>query len=154
MSAGKEDVSSDTERGSASSTDFALLLDTHALLWWLTDDPKLPDPAREAIADETRSVLVSAASLWEIATKNRLGKLGEADALLIDPIGIIAREGFEALPISLPHALLAGTLDTDHRDPFDRMLIAQSILDGLILISNEKLFDQIGHAGVAPRRLW
>lgn len=154
MSAGKEDVSSDTERGSASSTDCALLLDTHALLWWLTDDPKLSDLARKAIADETRPVFVSAASLWEIATKNRLGKLGEANAFLIDPIGIIVREGFEALPISLPHAHLAGTLDTNHRDPFARMLIAQSILDGLILVSNEKLFDQIAHAGVAPRRLW
>jgi len=153
MSADGEDVSSDAERG---VDDLAgpLLLDTHALLWWLTDDPKLSNPAREAIADGTRAVLVSAASLWEIATKNRLGKLGTADALLIDPIGIIAREGFEALSISLPHALLAGSLETDHRDPFDRMLIAQSILDGLILVSNEKLFDRIAHEGVGARRLW
>lgn len=149
-----EDVSGDVERGVGNLAGRSLLLDTHALLWWLTDDPKLSVPARESIADETCVVLVSAASLWEIATKNRLGKLGEADALLIDPIGIIAREGFESLSIALPHALLAGNLETDHRDPFDRMLIAQSILDGLILVSNEKPFDQIMHEGVAARRLW
>jgi len=149
MNAERETASSDVGMAGHS-----LLLDTHALLWWLTDDPRLSNLAREAIADETRIVLVSAASLWEIATKNRLGKLGVADALLIDPIGIIAREGFESLSISLPHALFAGRLETDHRDPFDRMLIAQSILDGLILISNEELFDQIAHEGVAARRLW
>ena len=131
-----------------------LLLDTHALLWWLADDPKLSDPAREAIADGGRTVLVSAASLWEIATKNRLGKLGDADAFLADPVGIIASEGFEPLPITLPHALLSGGLDTDHRDPFDRMLMAQSLLDGLVLVSNEELFDRVRDKGRGVERLW
>lgn len=112
------------------------LLDTHTLLWWLTDYPKLSEPARDAIADAEHTVLVSAASLWEIATKHRLDKLGEADAFLADPVDIIAGEGFEPLPITLPHVLLSGSLDTSHRDPFDRMLMAQSLLDDLVLVSN------------------
>ena len=131
-----------------------LLLDTHALLWWLADDPKLSGPSREAIADGERAVLVSAACLWEIATKNRLGKLGEADAFLADPVGIISAEGFEPLPITLPHALLSGGLDTDHRDPFDRMLMAQSLIDDLVLVSNEEPFDRIRHEGQGMKRLW
>ena len=131
-----------------------LLLDTHALLWWLADHPKLSAPAREAIADGERTVLVSASSLWEIATKNRLGKLGEADAFLADPIGIVAAEGFEPLPITLPHALLSGGLDTDHRDPFDRMLMAQSLLDDLVLVSNEETFDRVQHEGRGVQRVW
>ena len=131
-----------------------LLLDTHALLWWLADHPKLSGPARDAIADGERTVLVSAASLWEIATKNRLGKLGEADAFLADPIGIISAEGFEPLPITLPHALLSGGLDADHRDPFDRMLMAQSLTDDLVLVSNEEPFDRVRHEGRGVQRLW
>ena len=138
----------------ASANGPPLLLDTHALLWWLADDPKLSAPARDAIADGERTVFVSAASLWEIATKNRLGKLGEADAFLADPIGIIAAEGFEPLPITLPHALLSGGLDTDHRDPFDRMLMAQSLIDDFVLVSNEELFDRVQHQGTNVRRLW
>ena len=134
--------------------DGSLLLDTHALLWWLTDDARLPSPARAAIAEPARRVLVSAASLWEIATKHRLGKLGEADAFLRDAVGVIARESFEPLPVTLPHALLAGTLDTPHRDPFDRMLVAQALLDDLVLVSNEALFDTIAHEGRTARRLW
>lgn len=131
-----------------------LLLDTHALLWWLADDGKLSSAARDAIADARRTVLVSAASLWEVATKHRLGKLGEADAFLSDPVGIIAAEGFEPLPITLSHALLSGSLDTEHRDPFDRMLMAQSLLNGLLLVSNEERFDQVTHGGQVVRRLW
>ena len=88
-------------------------------------------------------VLVSAASLWEIATKNRLGKLGQADALLGDPLSVIAGEGFDLLSISAAHALLAGGLAIAHRDPFDRMLMAQAVLDDLVLVSNEALFDAV-----------
>ena len=131
-----------------------LLHDTHALLWWLTDDPRLTDTARETIADGDRTVFVSAASLWEIATKNRLGKLGDADAFVADPIRIIEAEGFEPLPITLSHALLSGSLDISHRDPFDRMLMAQSLLDGLVLVSNETLFDHVRHGGRNVDRLW
>ena len=137
-----------------SSSAHSLLLDTHALLWWLADDEKLSVSARQAIADGEQTVLVSAASLWEVATKNRLGKLGEADAFLTDPIGIIAAEGFEPLPITLFHALLSGSLDTEHRDPFDRMLMAQSLIDNLLLVSNEARFDRVNHKGQGVRRLW
>lgn len=105
------------------------------------------------MADTERTVLVSAASLWEVAAKHRLGKLGQADAFLSAPIGIIAAEGFEPLPIALSHALLSGSLDTEHRDPFDRMLMAQSILAGLLLVSNEARLDQVTHEGQALRRL-
>lgn len=97
---------------------------------------------------------VSAASLWEIATKHRLGKLGEADVLLADARGIVSRERFEPLAITLPHALLAGRLETSHRDPFDRMLMAQALLDDLVLVSNEKPFDDVRHEGRSVRRLW
>jgi PIN domain nuclease of toxin-antitoxin system len=131
-----------------------LLLDTHALLWWLDDDPRLSAPAREAIADGARRVLVSAASLWEIATKNRLGKLGEADAFLADPATVLRGEGFEPLAITWPHALLAGRLDTPHRDPFDRMLAAQSLLDGLVLVSRDPAMDAMGDGGRGVARLW
>lgn len=131
-----------------------LVLDTHTLLWWLADHPKLSEPAREAIADREHTVLVSAASLWEIATKHRLGKLGEADAFLADPIGIIASEGFEPLAITLPHALLSGSLDTPHRDPFDRMLMAQTLIDDLVLVSNEEPFDRVQNEGRRVERLW
>ena len=134
--------------------DRPLLLDTHALLWWLADDPKLTAPARDAIADGARRVLVSAASLWEIATKHRLGKLGEADALLSDPVAVLRTEGFEPLAVTWPHALLAGRLDTTHRDPFDRMLAAQAMEDGLVLVSNEAVMDAMVDAGRRVARLW
>lgn len=131
-----------------------LLLDTHALLWWLDDDPRLSVPAREAISDGARRVLVSAASLWEIATKHRLGKLGEADAFLADPTAILQGEGFEPLAITWPHALLAGQLDAAHRDPFDRMLAAQSLLDGLVLVSGDRLMEAMSDGERSVARLW
>ena len=131
-----------------------LLLDTHALLWWLVDDPKLSVPAREAIADGARNVLVSAASLWEIATKHRLGKLGEADAFLSDPVTMLRAEGFEPLAVTWPHALLAGRLETPHRDPFDRMLAAQAMEDDLVLVSNERVMDAMTDDGRSVKRLW
>ena len=134
--------------------DAPLLLDTHALLWWLDDDSRLSGPARDAIAEGGRRVLVSAASLWEIATKHRLGKLGEADAFLSDPQAVMRAEGFEPLAVTWPHALLAGRLDTPHRDPFDRMLAAQTILDGLVLVSNERVMDGMGDGGRTVTRLW
>lgn len=126
-----------------------LLLDTHALLWWLAGDEALSAPARTAIADETNAVFVSAATLWEITTKNRLGKLSVTAAIVSDLSGAVADQGFIGLPISLRHGQLAGDLPGPHRDPFDRMLIAQAILDNLVLVSNERAF---GAYGVG--RLW
>ena len=126
-----------------------LLLDTHAFLWWVIDDRRLSQAARRATADDDNDLLVSAASAWEIATKHRIGKLPEAEALAGNIAGAIALEGFEELPISAGEAARAGALPGPLRDPFDRMLIAQALSRNLVLISNESLFDRYG-----VRRLW
>jgi PIN domain nuclease of toxin-antitoxin system len=120
-----------------------LLLDTHALLWWATLHPNLSPRARSAIGDDASEVYVSAASAWEIATKVRLGKLEwpeEAGTVNSYALG----QGFRALPISLEHAERAGRLRIAHRDPFDRMLIAQAQAEDLLLVSNEAIFDSTG----------
>lgn len=126
-----------------------VLLDTHALLWWLADDPSLSRRARAAIADVTHGVLVSAVAAWEIATKVRLGKLPTAADLAADLASIVDAEGFEILPISGDHAIRAGLLPGSHKDPFDRMLIAQAQAENLVLVSNEQAFDAYG-----VRRIW
>ena len=126
-----------------------LLLDTHTLIWWLAGDPSLPATAREAVADLYNDVFVSAASAWEIATKYRIGKLPQAAALAADVAGAIAGQGFAALPITVLDGQTAGSLPGPHRDPFDRMLIAQAMLGDLVLVSNELVFDRYG-----VRRLW
>ena len=126
-----------------------LLLDTHALVWWLAGDDALSDAARTAIADEDNGILVSAASAWEITTKHRLGKLPGVSAIVADLDAAITRQGFVGLPISLRHGQAAGALPGPHRDPFDRMLMAQAMLDDLVLVSNEQIFDAYG-----VRRLW
>ncbi len=118
-----------------------LLLDTHALLWWLAGDPRLPASARDVIADTSNDIHVSAASAWEVTTKHRLGKLATAGPLAVDFAREIYRQGFTALPISLEHAQVAGALSGVHRDPFDRMLIAQAREEKMALVSNEELFD-------------
>ncbi len=121
-----------------------LLLDTHALLWWLADDPLLPASARKVIARAGNTVLVSAASAWEIATKFRLGKLPDASDLVADFPAYLARERFEVLPIALEHAVRAGLLPGPHKDPFDRMLIAQSQAENMPLLSNDTALDDYG----------
>ena len=126
-----------------------LLIDTYALLWWLMDDPALPASARKHLARAGNTVLVSAASAWEIATKFRIGKLADAGELLADFAGYLARERFEGLPISTDHAVRAGLLPGPHKDPFDRMLIAQALRLDIPLVTNETLFDTYG-----IRRLW
>jgi PIN domain nuclease of toxin-antitoxin system len=126
-----------------------LLLDTHALIWWLAADNALSSPARSAIADPANDVFVSAASAWEIATKHRIGKLPGAALLAADIAGFVAAQGFNELPVSIRHGQIAGNLPRIHKDPFDRMLIAQAVTDDMTLVSNEALF---GAYGVA--RLW
>ena len=126
-----------------------ILLDTHAFLWWLAGDRKLTQTAREAIADESNAVLVSAASAWEICTKVRIGKLPGAAAIAADVTACLVRQGFTPLPITVRHAERAGNLPGAHRDPFDRMLIAQAQALDVPLVSNETLFD-----GYGIRRLW
>ncbi len=117
-----------------------LLLDTHALLWWWTDDKQLSTSAREAIADEGSTVLVSAASVWEISTKFRLGKLAIAEAALKQFQALIEADGFEHLPIIWQHSLLAGSYRQEHRDPFDRMLAAQSEIEKATLVTCDAAF--------------
>jgi PIN domain nuclease of toxin-antitoxin system len=120
------------------------LLDTHALLWWLFDEPKLSARARAFIADRSRDIFVSSASAWEVATKHRLGKLSSADVLVSDFSGWIRKAGFSALPITLGHAQRAGSWAVAHRDPFDRMLAAQAEIEGVELISNDPAFEHFG----------
>ena len=115
------------------------MLDTHAFLWWLAGETALPRRARTEIAADDAEVFVSAVSAWEIATKFRLGKLTEAAPVANDIAAAVAAEGFIQLPLSLMHAQRAGALGGTHRDPFDRMLIAQSIVDDLTLVSNERV---------------
>ena len=126
-----------------------VLLDTHALLWWLDGDRRLSRRARNVIADESNSVLVSAASAWEISTKVRLGKLPGAIEVVTELAGILRQQDFEPLPIAIVHALRAGNLPGPHRDPFDRMLIAQAQAEDLALVSNERVFDAYG-----LKRVW
>ena len=126
-----------------------LLLDTHALIWWLAGDPSLSADAKAAIVNPENEVFVSAASAWEIATKSRIGRLPQAAALSLDVSGALASQGFIELPITVLHGQAAGSLPGPHRDPFDRMLIAQATFAGLVLVSNETLFDRY-----AVQRVW
>jgi PIN domain nuclease of toxin-antitoxin system len=126
-----------------------LLLDTHALIWWLAGEEALSRRAREAIADEANSIAVSAASAIEVATKFRIGKMPDAALLAEDFEAIIAEQGFVELAISVRHARLAGAMNIAHKDPFDRLLIAQALVEDMVLVSNESLFD-----GFAVKRLW
>jgi PIN domain nuclease of toxin-antitoxin system len=126
-----------------------LLLDTHALLWWLAGDDQLSLRARQAIADRRHEIIVSAASAWEVTTKHRLGKLPDAGPLAVDFAREMKKQGFTALPIAMTHAQVAGALPGEHRDPVDRMLIAQAREEHLALVSNESLFDSYG-----IKRIW
>jgi len=102
-----------------------LLLDTHIFLWWLFDDSRLPAGIRRAVEDADNTVLISAASVWEITTKFRLGKLPEAAAVAKNVPLWIEKAGFKPLAVNPAHAQLAGAWEQAHRDPFDRMLAAQ-----------------------------
>jgi PIN domain nuclease of toxin-antitoxin system len=111
-----------------------LLLDAHALLWWLADDPGLSQEARTAIGAAENAVYVSAVTAWEIAIKRALGKLEAPEDLDV----AVSASGFQELPITIAHALAAGQLPNHHKDPFDRMLVAQAQLENLILITRDE----------------
>lgn len=111
-----------------------LLLDTHVLLWWLSDDGTLSKKAYAAIKDSSNLIFVSAATAWEISIKKSLGKLKAPDNLE----EILEANNFQTLSITIPHALLAGQLPFHHEDPFDRLLIAQSQIEGLTLVTRDK----------------
>jgi PIN domain nuclease of toxin-antitoxin system len=117
-----------------------LLLDTHALLWWLTDDGKLPAPPRAAIADPENDVFVSSASAWEISTKHRIGKLTGVGDVAERFVFYVRKAGFQSLPILLEHAVKAGQLPGPHKDPFDRMLMAQATIDKLKVVTIDPVF--------------
>lgn len=116
------------------------LVDTHALIWSFTEPARLGAAAQVILKDKRNVVFVSAATSWEISTKVRLGKLPQADALVGGYDNHVQRLGLERLDIRDAHALLAGGLDWRHRDPFDRMLAAQSILESLTLITKDAQF--------------
>ena len=126
-----------------------LLLDTHALIWALAASRRLSRVARDAIASPDNEILVSAASAMEVATKVRLGKLPEAEALAREFQAALAAADYVGLPVSVSHAAHAGRLAIGHRDPFDRLLIAQAQIERVPLVSNEKLFDAFG-----VERIW
>ncbi len=126
-----------------------MLLDTHALIWWAFDDPRLSSKARSLLRSLQSEVFVSAASAWEVATKARLGKLPGAESLAEDFSKHVEQFGFRRLDITMGHAQRAGLLPGVHKDPFDRMLIAQAQAEDLPIVSNEVLFDEY-HV----RRIW
>jgi PIN domain nuclease of toxin-antitoxin system len=125
-----------------------VLLDTPVLLWWLGGESKLSRRARRAIQNQETTVLVSAASAWEIAIKTKAGKL-DAGPLVANFHNELVQEGFSELPISSDHAIRAGLLEGPHKDPFDRMLAAQAQAENLAVISKDSFFDAFG-----VRRIW
>jgi PIN domain nuclease of toxin-antitoxin system len=126
-----------------------LLLDTHALLWALSESPKLSARARAAFVDEDSEMIISAVSAFEITTKHRLGKLPEFDWIAARFPEALDSLAYTPLPVTMAHAARAGALPHPHGDPFDRILIAQALLEGLTLVSNEKMFDAFG-----VERIW
>ncbi|HEY4907098.1 MAG TPA: type II toxin-antitoxin system VapC family toxin [Candidatus Acidoferrum sp.] len=121
----------------------AILLDTHSLLWWLDNDDRLSRRAREAIQNPITQVLVSVGSLWEIAIKQQLGKL-KASNLVNNFQKELDDAGFVELPISGVHAIRAAVLPINHRDPFDRLLIAQAEIENVPIVSRDSQFDAYG----------
>jgi len=117
-----------------------LLLDTHALLWWLTEDPTLSRTADTLIRDPTNEITVSPVSAIEIAIKHRLGRLPHADAWIREFRKRVQEERFHLTVLTTEHALRAGGYPGTHRDPFDRLLAAQAELDGLILVTRDREF--------------
>jgi len=126
-----------------------LLLDTHALFWFVTADPQLSLTAQQAIADPNNEKLVSLVSVWEIAIKHSLGRLNLHMSLPDFVRRHLAPKQVTLLQIELPHLLKVATLPHHHRDPFDRLLIAQSMTENISLVSTDAAFDQYG-----VQRLW
>ena len=126
-----------------------ILLDSHAYFWWTTDDAQLSPAARTAIEDAQSEVYVSAVVVWEISNKVRSGKWPEAQVLVELFFETLRRYEFMPLPVTLEHAHLAGTMGGRHRDPFDRMLAAQSQIENVPLVTADPVFRAFG-----TRVLW
>lgn len=119
----------------------SLLLDTHAVLWWLTDNPRLSARAREAIGDPAAAVFTSAASGYEVTYKQGLGKLPHD---LPDLAAALAQQGIVALSVTLPHMVAAGRLPKPHRDPWDRIIMAQALVEGFTVVTVDPVFTEYG----------
>ncbi len=126
-----------------------ILLDTHACIWMIVESRRLSLRAKAAIEDLDNEVFVSAATGWEITTKHRIGKLPEVERFVYDFAATLKQMGFQPLPVSMDHATRAGLLVGEHKDPFDRMLIAQALAEDLPLVSNDAVFD-----AYLVRRIW
>jgi|TARA_Y100000310_G_scaffold143300_1_gene142676 PIN domain nuclease of toxin-antitoxin system len=120
------------------------LLDTHVVLWWFFNDPQLSYRSRAIIEDGEQRLFVSAASAWEISTKHRIGKLPKAEQAVHRFNELLRQARMESLSISVQHGLLAGSLVSDHRDPFDRMIIAQAQLEKLAVVTADPVFQGFG----------
>ena len=126
-----------------------LLLDTCTLLWWWAEPEKLTERSMTLLRDSSNKIWVSAASAWEVATKFRIGKYPEGARIIEEWHDRLAVDGFQELAISFAHALKAGALPGGHRDPFDRMIAAQSTLEGLAVVSGDAAIS-----GLGAERIW
>ena len=125
-----------------------LLIDTHTVIWFINANSRLPQHIRVMLEDESNDVYVSMISLWELSIKSRLGKL-DLNRSLADIVDLLHENGFQFLPVLLDHVFCLDTLELHHRDPFDRMLIAQALADGFDIVGCDDVFDRYG-----VRRLW
>jgi PIN domain nuclease of toxin-antitoxin system len=125
-----------------------VLLDTHALIWWMVDPARLSKEATAALANTGSRVLVAAVVAWELAIKINAGKI-QPSSLLLGLDGALAKQTFAELPISLEHAIKAGLLPLHHRDPFDRLLVSQALVLGIPVVSADQMLDAYG-----IRRIW
>ena len=127
------------------------LLDTHAFLWWQAGDPRFPGHLLADVASPDNLAFVSAVTCWEIVTKFQLGKLDVPAGIAGDIEGSVLRARMMPLPVTFAHAQRTGSLPYFHKDPFDRLLIAQALIEGLTLISRDVVFDQYGAKRVINR---
>lgn len=121
-----------------------LLLDTHALIWWFLDSPRLPDALKGIIDEPANTIFVSAATAWEITTKHRIGRFQEAEELALNLPAYLGEWRFAPMPITVEHGYRAGLLPGPHRDPFDRMLAAQAICENLGLVTADPAMAALG----------
>ena len=124
------------------------MLDTHTIIWYAEDDPRLPGHIRQLIKDDTSDVFVSVISPWEMSIKSRQGKL-DLSRSFDGMVQLMQKNGFGFLPIQLHHVYCLNTLELHHKDPFDRMLIAQALTEDFAIVGCDDVFDRYG-----VRRLW
>lgn len=122
------------------------LLDTHVLLWWLQDNPRLGSRARALIADADHEILISIASPWEISVKHRIGKMADSGAAIMQ---VMADQGMTMLNLTPAHLGVLDAMPLHHRDPFDHLILAQAQAEGAIIITDDSIFPQYGVRCVA-----